>query len=67
MPNLTERLATQIQQLLQERRRIEQQAAENLAKVDLQLDALRAAKDALTPEVERSYAQLRAMGVFKEF
>lgn len=67
MPTLTDRLDTQIQELQRERARIQDQALDNLSKVDLQLDALRSAKAALTPAIERSYAQLRAMGVFKEF
>jgi hypothetical protein len=39
----------------------------DLAAVDAKITALTSAKATLTPAVEASYAQLRAMGLFKEF
>jgi hypothetical protein len=66
MPTLTERLDAQLEALAAERQRIHQQAAADVAAVDAQIDALTAARKSLTPEVERSYAQLKAMGLLKE-
>lgn len=67
MPTLVERLDVNIAALQAEKARIRDAAAADLAAVDVKIAALTNAKATLTPEVERSYAQLRAMGLFKEF
>lgn len=66
MTTLTERIEAQIAALQEESLRIQQQALRDVAHVDEKIAALKAAKAALTPAVERSYAQLSAMGLFRE-
>lgn len=66
MPTLIERIDAQLRALQVERARIRDQALADAAAVDTKIAALLQAKTSLTPEVENSYAQLRAMGLFKE-
>lgn len=67
MPTLSDRIAAQLAALRAERQRIRDQAVADVAAVDQKITALESAKATLTADVEASYAQLRAMGLFKEF
>ena len=66
MPTLIERIDAHLKALRDEKQRIRDQALAEAAAVDLRIDALLAAKATITPDVERSYAQLKAMGLLKE-
>lgn len=63
---LTGRVEAQLEALVLERQRILRQATADVDAVDVKIAALTAAKATLTPDVERSYAQLTAMGLLKE-
>lgn len=67
MPTLVERLDVQIAAQVAEKQRLVAQAQADAAAVDVKLAALRAAKRAMTAEIEAAYAQLTTMGLFKEF
>lgn len=67
MPTLLERLDAQVADLRTEKARIIAAAQTDAAAVDVKLDALREARKVITPAVETAYAQLKAMGIFKEF
>lgn len=66
MASLTERIDAQIRELTAERGRIEDQAAENVAAVDVKLTALEKAKSAISKEVEAAYVSLLKLGLVKE-
>jgi hypothetical protein len=63
---LRARLDEQITALQVEKQRIRDQAIADVAAVDIKLDALRAAKDAVTPAIETAYVALLALGLIHE-
>lgn len=66
MPTLIEKLDAQVAGLEAEKDRILTQAKADVADVDLKIGALQSARGTLSPDVEKSYALLRRLGLIKE-
>lgn len=66
MASLAERITAQIRDLQAEKQRIDAQYTENIAAVDTKIQALRDARQAMTPAVELAYLTLVRLGLVKE-